>query len=240
MVVAHALMALAPVLGLTAYCLSHLVACRIVGQVSNLPRKRRIGNPPHGPYFPLVIGCGCGLAATAAISLAALPWMHGTLADGLALAAVNVVAYLALGLRILQLRQPEYRLAANPHDPGAGRVEWPLAGRAPNRPLQHRDGHRSADRPPDPRRAPGRAATGGTIPASGGSSSSRGSLISSAGRFWAVTRSPLLPGEGQGGEGGSSSFASYESPSLNHPHPSPLPEGEGTALTVEPVTQLAP
>jgi hypothetical protein len=83
MVAAHALLALAPVLGLAAYCLSHLVACRLV-------RNR-------GNYFPLVLGCGCGLTVAVAISLAGLLWMRTTLADGLALAAVNVAAYLALG-----------------------------------------------------------------------------------------------------------------------------------------------
>lgn len=80
--IAHALAALAAVFGLAAYCLSHLAACRAV-------RGR-------GPYFPLIIGCGCGLAATATISLAALLWMNCTFADGLALAGVNLIAYLAL------------------------------------------------------------------------------------------------------------------------------------------------
>ncbi len=96
MAAAHALLALAPVLGLATYCVSHLVACRIVGQIANLPGIRRIGNPPHGPYFPLVLGCGCGLVVTAAISLAAMLWTHGTLADGVALTGVNAMAYLAL------------------------------------------------------------------------------------------------------------------------------------------------
>ena len=143
MVAAHALSALAPVLGLAAYCLSHLAACRLV---------RRRGN-----YFSLVIGCGCGLAVTAAINVAALLWMHCTLADGLTLAGINLVAYLALAfgyfnfvnLNIASLR---IRMIQELAESG-GR----LAGRAPNRPLQHGDGHRSADRPPDPRRTPGRA-----------------------------------------------------------------------------------
>jgi hypothetical protein len=101
--ITHALMALAPVLGLAAYCFSHLVACRagrLYVRLSSLTcRSRQAGKPDvpkHSPYFPLVIGCGCGLAATAAISLAALLWLHVTLANGLALAAVNLVAYLAL------------------------------------------------------------------------------------------------------------------------------------------------
>jgi hypothetical protein len=82
MVASHALSALAPVLGLAAYCLSHLVACRAV-------RNR-------GNYFPLVVGFGCGLVFTVAISLVALLYSRYALADGLALTGVNAAAYMAL------------------------------------------------------------------------------------------------------------------------------------------------
>jgi hypothetical protein len=78
---AQALLALAPVFGLISYTLSHLVACRII-------RNR-------GNYFPLVVGCGFGITATAAVSIAALLQMQVGLADGLALTGTNLVAYLA-------------------------------------------------------------------------------------------------------------------------------------------------
>ena len=81
MINAYTFLAAAPVLGLAVYCLSHIAACHTI--------------PHRGNYFPLVIGCGCGLAATIAISLAALLWMQSGLADGLALAGVNMVAYMA-------------------------------------------------------------------------------------------------------------------------------------------------
>jgi hypothetical protein len=77
----YALLATAPVFGLAVYCLSHLAACKMI-------RNR-------GNYFPLVIGCACGLAATAVTSVAALIWMQSSLADGFALAGINMLAYLA-------------------------------------------------------------------------------------------------------------------------------------------------
>ncbi len=78
---AYAWLAVAPILGLAAYCLAHVVACRSL---------------QRGPYFPLMLGCGCGLAATIAISLAALLWTRCGAADGLALAGLNLATYLAL------------------------------------------------------------------------------------------------------------------------------------------------
>jgi len=81
MVFARALLAIAPVIGLAVYCLAHVAASRTV---------RR------GKYFPLMLGCACGLAATVAVGIAAIFMMHGSLADGLALTGMNMVAYLAL------------------------------------------------------------------------------------------------------------------------------------------------
>jgi hypothetical protein len=81
MLTTYTLLAVAPILGLAAYCLSHIFACQTI-------RNR-------GNYFPLVVGCGCGLATTAAISLAALSWTKSGFGDGLALAGINMVAYLA-------------------------------------------------------------------------------------------------------------------------------------------------
>jgi hypothetical protein len=75
------LLAITPVLGLAVYCLSHLAASRILGS--------------RGPYFPLLVGCGFGLAATLVISAAGLVLMQAQLLDFLALAGMNVVAYLA-------------------------------------------------------------------------------------------------------------------------------------------------
>jgi uncharacterized membrane protein YjjP (DUF1212 family) len=77
-----ALLALAPVAGLAAYCVAHLATCRIAGR--------------RGPYRPLVAGFFAGLAATAAASLAALRHMAPSVADLAALAAMDLAAYLAL------------------------------------------------------------------------------------------------------------------------------------------------
>jgi len=78
----YALLAIAPLLGLASYCLSHVLVSRKV-------RNR-------GYYYPLLVGCVCGLAATLAISAAALALMPETVPDCVALLGMNLVAYLAL------------------------------------------------------------------------------------------------------------------------------------------------
>ena len=78
---AYALLAISPVLGLGIYCLAHIVAGRLV--------RRR------GHYFPLFLGCGCGLAAAFTVSLWALALMRAGLLDCLAFIVMNLVAYLA-------------------------------------------------------------------------------------------------------------------------------------------------
>jgi hypothetical protein len=77
-----ALLALAPLAGLAAYCLAHLIACRVAGR--------------RGPYPPLAAGFLAGLAAGVAVSLWALRHMATSPADLAALMAMNLVAYLAL------------------------------------------------------------------------------------------------------------------------------------------------
>ena len=61
-----ALLALAPLAGLAAYCLTHLIACRVAGR--------------RGPYPPLLAGFLAGLAAGVAVSLWAMAgsWEKGT------------------------------------------------------------------------------------------------------------------------------------------------------------------
>jgi len=76
-----ALLAIAPLLGLASYCLSHLLLSRLV-------RSR-------GHYYPLMIGCGCGLIATLAVSAAALAFLQENVLDFAALLGMNLVAYLA-------------------------------------------------------------------------------------------------------------------------------------------------
>ena len=71
----------APLLGLASYCVSHLLVSRLV-------RNR-------GHYYPLMIGCGCGLAATLVVSAAALAFMQASVPDFAALLGMNLVAYLA-------------------------------------------------------------------------------------------------------------------------------------------------
>jgi hypothetical protein len=77
----NVLLAITPVLGLAMYCISHVLISRTV-------RKR-------GHYYPLLVGCCCGLAATFAISAAALLLMKAGVVDFLALLSMNLVAYLA-------------------------------------------------------------------------------------------------------------------------------------------------
>ena len=75
------LLAVAPVLGLAVYCASHLLASRMAGK--------------RGPYYSLLVGCGCGLAATLVFSAAGAGLLRASVADFLALLAMNVAAYLA-------------------------------------------------------------------------------------------------------------------------------------------------
>jgi len=77
----YAILAISPLLGLASYCFSHVLVSRMV-------RNR-------GHYFPLLVGCGCGLAATLLVSAVALVLMQRTLLDSLALLVMNLVAYLA-------------------------------------------------------------------------------------------------------------------------------------------------
>ena len=77
-----ALLAVAPLAGLAAYCLAHLAVCRVAGR--------------RGPYPPLLAGFLAGLAVAMALSLAALRPRGPSPADAAALAAMNLVAYLAL------------------------------------------------------------------------------------------------------------------------------------------------
>lgn len=75
------LVALAPVIGLAVYCVSHVVAARII-------RGRN-------PYPALAVGALAGLVATIAITLAACSRGGLSVIDTLALAALNMVASLA-------------------------------------------------------------------------------------------------------------------------------------------------
>ena len=75
------LVALAPVIGLAAYCLSHVITARII-------RGRN-------PYPALATGALVGLAATIAITLAACRRDAVPLVDTLALVGVNTLAALA-------------------------------------------------------------------------------------------------------------------------------------------------
>ena len=75
------LVALAPVLGLAVYCVSHVITARII-------RGR-------SPYPALAIGALAGLAATVAITLAACARDSVSFIDTLALVGLNTVASLA-------------------------------------------------------------------------------------------------------------------------------------------------
>ena len=73
--------ALAPVIGLAVYCVSHVAAARII-------RGRN-------PYPALAVGALAGLVATIAITLAACSRGGVSVIDTLALAGLNMVASLA-------------------------------------------------------------------------------------------------------------------------------------------------
>jgi hypothetical protein len=75
------LVALAPVIGLAADCVCHVVAARII-------RGRN-------PYPALALGAVAGLVATVAITLVASSRSGGSVIDALALVAMNTVASLA-------------------------------------------------------------------------------------------------------------------------------------------------
>jgi hypothetical protein len=77
----YLLLAISPVLGLAVYCGSHVLASRTL-------RKR-------GHYFPLLAGCGCGLAANLIASVAGLLLLHAGVLDFLAFLIMNGVAYMA-------------------------------------------------------------------------------------------------------------------------------------------------
>jgi len=73
--------ALAPVLGLAAYCVSHVVAARIIGG--------------RNPYPALAVGALAGLVVTVAVTLAACLRDAAPPGDTLALVGLNTVAALA-------------------------------------------------------------------------------------------------------------------------------------------------
>jgi len=75
------LVALAPVLGLAVYCVSHVITARII-------RGR-------SPYPALAIGALAGLTATIAITIAACVRDAVSLVDMLALVGLNTIASLA-------------------------------------------------------------------------------------------------------------------------------------------------
>ncbi len=239
MFTAYAILALAPILGLGVYCVAHLVACRVVGQVSNLPKSRQIGNLPHGPYFPLVVGCGCGLAATAAISVAALLWVQNGLADGLALGGINLVAYLAFAFgyfNFINLNIASLRI----------RMLQELADAGGRLPAARLTGLYSTENVSAVRID--RLAGGGHLIERGGRYySGKWRFLFVARTFdllrWAILGQKSLPspsGRGAAGEGISVNSISCQHSSYNCPHPSPLPEGEGTGFAHEPVSQLSP
>lgn len=81
MAVDRALVVFAPVIGLAACCLSHLVVARLI-------RGR-------GPYAALAVGAVVGLGVTVTLTLAAVGFGADDVAAVIGLLAVNVVAALA-------------------------------------------------------------------------------------------------------------------------------------------------
>lgn len=71
-------LALAPIIGLAAYCLTHIVAAR-------LHRSRN-------PYPALAIGAAAGVVVTEAVTLAACQWRGDSAIDVLCFSAMNAVA----------------------------------------------------------------------------------------------------------------------------------------------------
>ena len=78
---ASAMLTFAPVLGLAAYCLSHVLLGR-------LKLKR-------GYYYPLFLGCGVGAMVTLIATIAALLITKAGTLDFAALAGMNLLEYLA-------------------------------------------------------------------------------------------------------------------------------------------------
>lgn len=76
------LLCLAPVCGLAAYCVAHVILSRAM--------------PWRSPYPPLVSGSVFGLLAAVCITWAGIMRDAWTFGDGVALIAMNVTAYLAL------------------------------------------------------------------------------------------------------------------------------------------------
>lgn len=124
------LVALAPVIGLAAYCVSHVFTARII-------RGR-------SPYPALAIGALVGLAVTIAVTLAACRRDAVSLADTLALVGVNTLAALAfafgyfnfvnltvasLRIRILEeLAEAGGDFPGRPCSTGMARRAWPTSG----------------------------------------------------------------------------------------------------------------
>jgi hypothetical protein len=225
MITAYALVALAPVFGLAAYCISHVVLSRT--------------NRSRGNYYPLVLGCQCGLAVTAAISLAALLGMHCGLADGLALAGLNLTTYLALAfgyfnfvnlnitsLRIRMIQELADSGGRLPADALAGlyNTETIIALRID------------------------RLTRGGHLAQRGGryySGKRRFLLVARIFDLlrWAILGQRSLPspsGRGAGGEGSASGCENSTYPLHSGPHPIPLPVEEGTEFIQIPVPQVTP
>ncbi len=225
MVAAHAVQALAPVLGLAAYCLSHLAVCRAV-------RGR-------GAYLPLVIGCGCGLAVTVAVSVAALWQMRCALSDGLVLFSLNAVAYLALAFgyfNFVNLNIASLRI----------RMIQELAESGGRLPIDRLTGLYNTQNVAALRID--RLTRGGHLVEREGkyySGKRRFLIVARIFDFlrWAILGQRQLPspsGRGAGGEGVSHTFIRRQSLASNSPHPIPVPDREGTGVTAEHLHRLAP
>jgi len=78
----YPILVLAPVLGLTVYCVAQLLASRF-GQWQN-------------PYASLTIGFIVGLAVMLALSIATLGWMGTPAIDTVSFLCLNIASYLAL------------------------------------------------------------------------------------------------------------------------------------------------
>lgn len=76
------LLAVSPVVGLAAYCVTHVFLARIIASRS--------------PYAALAFGSLGGLAVAVAVTVAGVAGARATAVDAAALIAINFVAYLAL------------------------------------------------------------------------------------------------------------------------------------------------
>jgi hypothetical protein len=76
------MLAAAPVAGLAAYCVCHVLAARLLGSRS--------------PYPALAVGSICGLVVAVALSCLGVQGTGAGASDVVAVLAMNVVAYLAL------------------------------------------------------------------------------------------------------------------------------------------------